>query len=65
MIVYMTDFDIKTQRMMDIMEMDIRQTNGNSEFMMDHCLDCFCAEIEIGTTYGYEAKIERVYGYEE
>ena len=65
MMVFMTDHDIKTQRFMDIIEMDIRQTSGNSEFKIDHCLDCFCAEIEVATSYGYEAKIERIYGYEE
>ena len=65
MIVFMTDFDKKTQRLMDIMEMDIRKTAGNADFRMDHCLDCFRAEIEIGTSYGYGATIERVYGYEE
>ncbi|MBO6240457.1 MAG: hypothetical protein J6O61_06390 [Butyrivibrio sp.] len=65
MIVFMTNFDKKTQRLMDIMEMDIRKTVGNAEFRIDHCLDCFRAEIEIGTSYGYEARIERVYGYEE
>ena len=65
MIVFMTDFDKKTQRLMDIMEMDIRKTAGNAYFRMDHCLDCFRAEIEIGTSYGYGATIERVYGYEE
>ena len=53
MIVFMTDFDKKTQRLMDIMEMDIRKTAGNAYFRMDHCLDCFRAEIEIGTSYGY------------
>lgn len=65
MIVFMTDFDKKTQRLMDIMEMDIRKTAGNADFRIDHCLDCFRAEIEIGTSYGYGATIERVYGYEE
>ncbi|WP_074890252.1 DUF5702 domain-containing protein [Butyrivibrio proteoclasticus] len=65
MIVFMTDFNIKTQRLMDIMEMDIRKTSGNADFKIDHCLDCFRAEIEIGTSYGYGATIDRVYGYEE
>ena len=65
MIVFKTNFDTKTQRLMDLMEMDIRKTEGNAKFMIDHCLDCFCAEIAIGTSYGYEAKIERIYGYEE
>ncbi len=65
MMLLMTDSDVKTQRLMDIMEMDIRRTPGNSNFMIDHCLDTYCAELTMGTTYGYEVKIERVYGYEE
>ncbi len=65
MMLFMTDSAIKTQRLMDIIEMDIRKTPGNSEFMIDHCLDTYCAELTMGTTYGYEVKIERIYGYEE
>ena len=62
---FMTDLDTKTMRLSDIIEMDIRQTEGNGRFMLDHCLDIFRAEIEVGTRFGYDAKIERIYGYEE
>ena len=61
----MTDLKDKTLRFMDIIEMDIRRTEGNGEFKIDHCLDTFCGELVVGTSYGYEVKIERVYGYEE
>jgi len=61
----MTSLKEKTARFMDIVEMDIRKTDGNREFKIDHCLDTFCGEIIVGTSYGYEVKIERVYGYEE
>ena len=61
----MTDLKDKTLRFMDIIEMDIRRTEGNREFKIDHCLDTFCGELVVGTSYGYEVKIERVYGYEE
>ena len=61
----MTDLKEKTQRLMDIIEMDIRRTDGNREFKVDHCLDVFCGELVVGTSFGYEVKIERVYGYEE
>lgn len=61
----MTGHDEKTSRLMDIMEMDIRLTPGNNAFKIDHCLDTFCGEITVGTSYGYETKIERTYGYEE
>ena len=62
---FMTDLATKTMRLADIIEMDVRRTEGNGRFMLDHCLDIFRAEIEVGTRYGYEAKIERIYGYEE
>lgn len=61
----MTDLKDKTKRLMDIIEMDVRRTAGNGEFMIDHCLDTFCGELTVGTGFGYEVKIERVYGYEE
>jgi hypothetical protein len=61
----MTDFDTKKNRLMDVIEMDVRKTAGNSKFKLDYCMDCFRAELTIGTRYGYKAKIERIYGYEE
>ncbi|RKM55085.1 hypothetical protein D6855_16495 [Butyrivibrio sp. CB08] len=61
---FMTSSDLKIRRMADIIEMDIRRTEGNGNFMIDHCLDVFRAEIHIGTYWGYDAKIERIYGYE-
>ena len=60
----MTSGDVKIKRMMDIIEMDIRQTGGNRQFMLDYCIDVLRAEFVIGTKYGYEASIERTYGYE-
>jgi hypothetical protein len=56
--------DEKTMRLADIIEMDIRKTAGNAGFKLDHCLDCLRAEIIMGTRYGYDCRIERIYGYE-
>ncbi len=55
----------KLRHMMDIIEMDIRETEGNGDFRIDDCIDVIRAELVIGTRFGYEARIERVYGYEE
>ncbi len=63
--ILMTPMSEKLSRMMDIIEMDIRETEGNSGFMLDYCIDVFRAELVVGTKFGYEAKIERIYGYEE
>ena len=60
----MTNHLEKTKRMMDIIEMDLRQTEGNAGFKLDYCVDVFRAQLEVGTKYGYEVGIERIYGYE-
>lgn len=58
------DKETTTLRLMDIMEMDIRQTPGNSLFRMDACIDSLCAEI-LFTAGGEEEpySITRRYGY--
>lgn len=58
------DKETTTMRLMDIMEMDIRQTPGNSFFRMDACIDSLCAEI-LFAAGGEEGtySITRRYGY--
>ena len=60
----LTDEDTVTMRLMDIMEMDIRQTAGNENFRMDACMDCFEMIAGVKSGYGYEFTIQRKYGYE-
>ena len=60
----LTDEDTVTMRLMDIMEMDIRQTAGNENFRMDACMDCFEMFAGVKSGYGYEFTIQRKYGYE-
>lgn len=57
------DKETLTYRLMDIMEMDIRQTAGNQNFRMDGCVDSL--EVEFWFTGGddYEMKIIRKYAY--
>lgn len=52
-----------TVRLMDIMEMDIRQTKGNSFFRMDGCIDSIRAVIEFVGKDKKTYTIERTYGY--
>ncbi len=52
-----------TFRLMDIMEMDIRQTKGNECFRMDGCADSIGAAIQFGSTDGKKYDIFRCYGY--
>ena len=61
----MTPEKDKLIRMADIIEMDIRKTDGNAQFRIDDCIDTIRAEFVIGTRFGYEAQIERTLGYEE
>lgn len=58
--------DEKTLRMrlMDIMEMDIRETIGNQYFRMDACIYQLMAEVNVSSKYGYGYSIARDYSYE-
>ena len=60
----LTDEDKVTMRLMDIMEMDIRQTAGNENFRMDACTDYFEMLAGVRSEYGYNFTIQRKYGYE-
>lgn len=50
-------------RMMDIMEMDVRQTPGNMHLRLDRCLDNLMADITVSGSLGHEYTIKRRYGY--
>lgn len=52
-----------TFRLMDIMEMDIRQTSGNAYFRMDACIDSVQAEIAFTGNDGNSYSINRSCGY--
>ncbi len=54
----------KTFRLMDLMEMNIRETKGNSNFKMDNCIDVFRADFKIKGKNLKGLEIERIYGYE-
>lgn len=56
---YVQPSDLLTMRFMDLMEMDIRQTPGNSGFRIDGCIDRLEAEAVIRSGYGYCFTIKR------
>ena len=62
-LLFLTSDHEKTFRAMDIMEMDIRQTSGNSAFRLDGCFDTFRAHLSITSGFGYSYEMERLYGY--
>lgn len=60
---FLENSEDKIMRAMDIMEMDIRRTPGNSEFRMDACFESFFCEISVSSAFGYHCEIEKRYGY--
>ena len=57
--------DTKTKRFMNLVEMDIRKTDGNRHFRLDACVDYVEAEAFISSGYGANYSILRSYAYED
>lgn len=57
------DKETMTERLMDIMEMDIRLTPGNRYFRMDGCIDSLTAHIIYRSGNDTLYEVERTYGY--
>lgn len=53
----------KLNRMMDLIEMDIRNTDGNHQFRLDTCVDYLEAQVVVESGYGYGCEITRSYYY--
>lgn len=64
MLVFMKKKKEKTMRLMDIIEMNVRTTEGNSGFKMDNCIDIFRASFKVKSFFGNSIEIDRIYGYE-
>ncbi len=60
---FLQNAEIRTERAMDIMEMDIRQTPGNAAFRMDACFDSFLARTSVSSRFGYSYEMTRCYGF--
>lgn len=52
-LLYLESGSTKNYRLMDLMEMDIRATEGNENFQMDWCMDAFEMEAVVSSSYGY------------
>lgn len=59
----MTSQDAKCKRMMDIIEMDVRQSEGNRQFRLDSCVDYLMACVTVESRFGYGCEITRDYKY--
>lgn len=61
---YLEESQTKNMRTMDIMEMDIRMTEGNSNFRIDACFDSYLSDIWVSSIFGYCCNIQKRYGYD-
>ncbi len=60
---FLQDAGTRTERAMDIMEMDIRCTPGNARFRLDGCFDCYQAHLAVTSRFGYAYEMTRQYGF--
>ncbi|MCR4764017.1 MAG: DUF5702 domain-containing protein [Lachnospiraceae bacterium] len=65
MLLLLQKMEDKTDRMCDLIEMDVRQTPGNEHFRLDWCLDAFEADITVTGSPGCTVRMVRTCGYEE
>lgn len=63
-LLYLEGSSVKTLRAMDVMEMDIRMTEGNAQFRMDWCLDAFSMTASVKSRYGYTFTLTKCEGYD-
>lgn len=55
--------ETKMLRFLDIVEMDVRKTEGNAQFRIDCCIDDMEVRVAVASAYGYRCNITRRYGY--
>lgn len=60
---FLQNAEIRAERAMDIMEMDIRLTPGNARFRMDACFDAYQARLCVTSRFGYSYEMTRRYGF--
>lgn len=60
---FLQNAESRTERAMDIMEMDIRLTPGNAAFRIDACFDSFLAQTSVSSRFGYSYEMNRRYGF--
>ena len=63
MLIMMTPSLFKAGRMMDVIELDMRMTEGNEYFQLDWCLDGAVFEVVVTSSFGAEYELKRKYCY--
>ncbi len=61
---FLEDKTDKAMRSMDMIELNIRQTEGNRNFRMDACVEYLQAEVCVESSSGWSFDIRREYAYE-
>lgn len=59
----LTEMDQLTGRAMDMVEADIRMTEGNGAFCLDGCYDRLKFDIRMSSSFGYEYQLDRTWSY--
>jgi len=62
-LLFLENEDELTMRAMNMIEADIRATEGNEYFRLDGCLDTVEAVVRVKSAYGYDCEITRRKGY--
>ena len=60
---YFSNLETITYRFMDIVEMDMRLTEGNESFRMDGCIDYLEVAVTARSGYGYTYELKHAKGY--
>lgn len=63
LLLYLIPPEEKTMRMMDVVEMNIRQLPGEENFRLDHCIMAATIQIVYTSEFGYEFLVTRTLGY--
>ena len=63
LLIYTVLPEIKTMRMLDVVELSIRQTKNNETFRMDYCVDAAVFTAVIHTSFSAEYDLKRRYSY--
>lgn len=63
-LLFLENGDTKNYRLMDLMELDIRDTEGNESFQMDWCMDTFTVTANVSSSFGYSFSVVREASYE-
>ena len=62
-LIYLIPSELKTLRMMDVVELSIRQTENNELFRLDYCVDAAVFEVTIHTSFSSDYILKRRYSY--